>query len=120
MIELPQTHDTPEFRAAWESWIGYRKKRRLPKYKTDRVLINLLRYPAEAAIKAIDHSLNNEYAGIFPEKFSRETCPRSERLGRDLVRRGRASAPAGKYDNLDAEGALPSAGTQGTDDCSET
>lgn len=100
-MNLPETHDTPEFRKKWDEWVAYRRSRRLAKYKTDRVLINLCRFPVSVAIKAIDNSLNNEYQGLFPEKFGHESVARDQRLGRHIQRGGRAEPPKDKYAGLD-------------------
>lgn len=106
-MEMPEVLDTPEFKAKWMEWESYRRKRRLPKYVTNRVLINLAKHGHMAATMAIDHSITNNYQGLFPEKFSNVR-------GKDGVRPGgRASAPAGKYASLDAAGSPP---VEGADD----
>lgn len=114
-MELPKSHDRPEFVKAWQDWLDYRKKRRLAKYATDRVLINLLRYPVEVAIQAIEGSLSNEYQGLFPQKYGCENVARDQRLGKHIQQRGRASAAPGKYDHLDTEGVMQVGGADGAD-----
>lgn len=97
-MELPASHDTPEFRAKWKEWNDYRKLRKLPKYKTSRVIMMLLRFPPKVGIEAINHSLDLEYAGLFPGKFGHEQPSRAERR---VSGGGRAQSPPGKYDSLD-------------------
>lgn len=69
--EIPVSLNTPDFVDAWESWIEYRKEKKLP--VTDRALKSQLRIldrtnngdPSLAAL-AIDYSIANDWQGLFP------------------------------------------------------
>ncbi len=111
-MDLPPCLDTPEFVAKWAEWADYRKKRRLAKYATDRVLFMLARHGEAAAIKAIDHSIENNFQGLFPGKFTDEQPSRSARR---MERGGRSVAPEGKYAALDNQGVIPVGRAPGTD-----
>lgn len=58
---------------AWAKWIEYRKAAKYKKYKTDATAQNLAKYPQELQARAVEHSINNEYQGLFPEKLKNET-----------------------------------------------
>jgi hypothetical protein len=56
---------------AWTEWVAY--KGGSPKRQTITKLANLLgQYSPETQRQAVNHSVANGYAGLFPEKFSNE------------------------------------------------
>jgi hypothetical protein len=65
---LPPSHNVPEFVAKWREWLEYRKLIRVP-YKTRGPLNNLLKYPVDVCIRAIQKSLDCEWRGIFPDRL---------------------------------------------------
>ena len=70
MTDLPENLDTPEFRAAWETWLAYRKERRLATYKPiglKRQLNALAAFGPQSAIEAINSSIQQNYQGLFPK-----------------------------------------------------
>ena len=70
MNELPTELDTPEFRAAWELWLAYRRERRLATYKPiglKRQLNALAAFGPQSAIAAIEQSMAQNYQGLFPK-----------------------------------------------------
>lgn len=70
MNELPPELDTPEFRAAWKTWLAYRKERRLATYKPiglKRQLNALAAFGPQSAIEAINSSIQQNYQGLFPK-----------------------------------------------------
>ena len=70
MSDLPTNLDTPEFRAAWETWLAYRKERRLATYKPiglKRQLTALAAFGPQSAIAAIEQSMAQNYQGLFPK-----------------------------------------------------
>lgn len=72
MTDLPPTLDTPEFRAAWADWLAYRKERRWSPYKPiglKTAIKRLAEHGPDAAIMAINHSMGNNYQGLFPDRF---------------------------------------------------
>lgn len=67
---LPAALDTPEFRAAWEDWRGYRRESKLPAWKARTVkakLAELAAVGSERAVAAIQKSIANGYLGLFPD-----------------------------------------------------
>lgn len=114
MMDLPDPLRTPEFEQAWAEWLAYRKRRRLPAYKTDRQLLKCARYGAEASIKAINQALDCEWQGFFPERFASEQPSREQRLRSHLRPSGRVGAPDGKYAHLDPPRDLPGQGDADT------
>ena len=67
---IPDTLNTPEFCAAWEEWLAYRKERRLAAYKPIGLKVQLNRLAAfgpESAIAAIAESIAQNYQGLFPK-----------------------------------------------------
>lgn len=67
---------------AWDLWLAYRRKRRLPKYVTDGKMRELMVLPHDVQMACVQHSMNNTYQGLFPEKFnekSRRPCQAIQR-----------------------------------------
>lgn len=56
----------------WKKWIAFRRAAKYKKYKTDSAMNNLASYTKDVQQKAVKHSMDNEYQGLFPEKFSRQ------------------------------------------------
>ena len=70
-IEIPEELDTPAFRTAWADWYAYRREAKIKTY-VPRVakaqLTKLAKLGHDAAIAAIEHSISQGYAGIYPPK----------------------------------------------------
>lgn len=66
-IEIPAELNTPEFRAAWESWQKHRheKRQKLTPTSTRQQLAKLAAWGADRAAKALLHSIANGWTGIF-------------------------------------------------------
>ncbi|MFA5206644.1 MAG: hypothetical protein WC708_19770, partial [Lentisphaeria bacterium] len=85
-VVFPDSLDVPEFRAAWESWEGYRKERRqgLTPSTRNRQLAQLAALSVPDAIAAIDQSITKGWQGLFPPKpdaiAATPTAPKQQRL----------------------------------------
>lgn len=72
MENLP--FEGPEFKAAWDEWIQYRKERKLPGYKPTglkRTFAGLIRDSnnnIKTAIEIIHFSIEKNWQGLFPLK----------------------------------------------------
>jgi len=67
---IPPELNTPAFLAAWETWLAYRKERRLAAYKPlglQRQLSALAAFGPQSAIEAIELSMRQNYQGLFPK-----------------------------------------------------
>lgn len=64
---------------AWDQWIKFRKKAGLKKYQTNATANKLARYPPAVQAQAVKHSIENEYQGLFPERFSGGNSERSKK-----------------------------------------
>ncbi len=62
--------------SAWAEWITFRKLAKLKPYKTNAKAKALAKYSHEIQQQAVDHSIENEYAGLFPEKFAKKSKPK--------------------------------------------
>lgn len=64
--------DSPEFEAAWNEWIEYRRERRLPSYKPigqKKTFAGLLRDSENdeaTAIAMINQAMEKNWQGIYP------------------------------------------------------
>ena len=73
-----------KFAQAWQEWISYRRKRRLPKYAYPQRTLSAIERDSkgneEVAIKAINNSIDQNYQGIFvkPSMFNDNGNKRSE------------------------------------------
>ena len=70
-VPIPPAINTPAFRKAWADWIADRRARKIKKYSEDgarRQLAHLAAMGEDAAIRAIEFSIANQYQGIFPPK----------------------------------------------------
>ena len=54
---------------AWDIWQAYRRKTKRKKYTTDMKARELAKLPSAAQAACVNHSIGNEYAGLFPDKF---------------------------------------------------
>lgn len=76
-MELPW--NDLDFKAAWEEWLEYRRERRLPKYvpkglqKTLANLVNISSNSSITAVKIIEQSMENNWAGLFKLKHNHGT-----------------------------------------------
>lgn len=70
-VVFPENLDCPEFHEAWGKWNQYRSERRLPKLVPTSIQAQLNKLGAigpPRAIAAIEHSISNNYQGIFEPK----------------------------------------------------
>jgi hypothetical protein len=70
---IPDALDTPEFRAAWEEWLQYRRERRLTTYTATGAKgqwSRLAKWGVTRAVEAIGYSIAQNYQGIYEEKQS--------------------------------------------------
>lgn len=65
---------------AWDRWIAFRAKAKFKPYKTPETAVMLSRYPPEVQAAAVQHSIENQYQGLFPEKFDGKTKQPREHL----------------------------------------
>lgn len=73
MLVFPEILDTPEFHSAWESWVEYRRTRKLAAYKPqslDKQLAELSDWGHDEAIRSINDSIRQQWQGLFPPKNS--------------------------------------------------
>ena len=97
LVAIPQTLDTPEFQTAWAAWQDFRRTaKRKPVSKQAAMLAfkKLLEWGPARAVAAIEHSIRNDYQGIFEEKQDNGR-PTGKRGGDDQSRFG--DADAGKW-----------------------
>lgn len=81
-LALPSPLDTPEFRAAWAEWLAYRKERRLAGYKPiglAKLLNRLAAMGAAGAVAALEHSMSQNYQGVWEPKGSAAGPAREDR-----------------------------------------
>ncbi|MCC6419527.1 MAG: hypothetical protein IT429_14940 [Gemmataceae bacterium] len=71
--EVPACIDTPEFRAAWDRWLTYRRGRRLTcRAETLQEQLALLASLGPArAVASLTESIRNGWQGVFPPKGGR-------------------------------------------------
>jgi hypothetical protein len=71
VIETPPILCTPAFGAKWQEWIEFRKSIKKPlKSKAMKMqLAELATIGETKARECIDHSMRNQYQGLFPERF---------------------------------------------------
>ncbi len=72
-VSFPPELDSPDFRAAWEEWIAHRRGLRLKPYTAQGqkgIFSKLAKWGSERAVAAIQHSMAQNYQGIFEEKVS--------------------------------------------------
>lgn len=71
-VPIPTELDSEEFRAARDDWIAQRRKRKLslrPDYVT-RQYARLMPLGPQRAAACLRHTVDQDYQGLFPEKFS--------------------------------------------------
>lgn len=66
--ELAEQVDGLDMKAV-DEWIDYRKKRGLAKYVSTKVFKKLAKAPIDRQQEVVDYSIENNYAGIFPERI---------------------------------------------------
>lgn len=73
-VPIPESLDTPEFRAIWKSWLDDRKERRKPvtARAAEMQLQDCEKFGQEVAIEAIRRAIKGQWQGIFPEKVRAE------------------------------------------------
>ncbi len=67
-VEIPQSLDTPAFRAAWKSYLDYRRDARLKALKASsikRQLSELAAWGEGDAVRAIGNTIRNGWHGLF-------------------------------------------------------
>lgn len=69
-VDLPVELDTPEFRKAWQNWIGYRRtiKKTLKPVSQAVLLKKLAKWGVEESIASIEISISNGWQGLFEPK----------------------------------------------------
>lgn len=55
---------------AWDEWLAYRANMKFKKYKTTALARKIAKLPPFAQLACIEHSIANNYQGLFPDKFS--------------------------------------------------
>lgn len=70
---IPAALDTPAFAWAWSDWLRLKSGAKLKPDGQRRQLDKLADIGPVAAVSCIEHSLSNQYAGLFPEKFDPRT-----------------------------------------------
>jgi uncharacterized protein YdaU (DUF1376 family) len=68
---FPPPLDTPAFRAAWDSWVSYRREKRstLTPQTVRKQLAVLASHGLDAALWAVDKSIERGWLGLFPENY---------------------------------------------------
>ena len=88
--ESPKCADAPTLPIglnleAWERWLEFRRKSGFKAYKTDDMAVKLSRYPPDVQVAAVQHSIENQYQGLFPEKFTGGKNAKDRRNGQHLT-----------------------------------
>lgn len=76
---FPKILQTPEFSAAWQDWLAYRRERRLPACKPKSIetqLRTLSEWGHDVAIVAIRESIRQNWQGLFLPKTA-NSAPKS-------------------------------------------
>lgn len=63
---------------AWNRWIDFRKEMGFPKYKRLGIQKKLAEIPPDKQAECVEHSIDNNYQGLFPEKFKAKPTPVEE------------------------------------------
>ena len=66
---------------AWEVWVTWRSKEKRKKVTDTAAKLQqakLVQYDHETQIRIIQHSIENDYQGLFPEKVARKTRPEKQ------------------------------------------
>jgi len=81
-VPIPEGLDTPEFRAAWAEWCGVRRERSrsISAKAAARQMKKLASHGPAVAVLAIEASIENDWQGLFPEKFT-AAVPKERRSG---------------------------------------
>ena len=76
--EIPESLDTPAFKAAWAEWLKFRRQSKAVTARAAVMQFNKLeRVGSEHAIAAIQLSISNDWQGLFPEKLGKGAKPKS-------------------------------------------
>lgn len=70
---IPPSLDQPKFRKAWESYVELRRRKRWGPWSdktVERRFEQFAKAGVDAAVAAIQYSLDNEFQGIFLERFA--------------------------------------------------
>ena len=59
---------------AWDLWLAYRRKTKRRPYTTDMKAIELAVLTADEQLECVNHSISNEYSGLFPDKVNRNAA----------------------------------------------
>lgn len=96
-VALPGVLDCDEFRAAWRSWVEFRRERKpaLTGISVKRQLKQLSTWGLAPAVASIEQSIANGYQGLFLPKES------AGGHGRDVRRNTRVGSEAGEYAGID-------------------
>ena len=69
--KIPKSLDTPDFRSAWDNYLGHRKDNKFSTLKPRSVssqFREMEKWGVVAAISAIENTIRNNYQGIFEPK----------------------------------------------------
>lgn len=76
---IPPALDTPQFRDLWAEWLnpppGARRGPRITPQSQRMALRKCLRWGHDAALLALEHSIEANYQGLFPAPSSPATTP---------------------------------------------
>jgi len=69
-IQIPRSLETPEFQAAWNKWLAYRRVRRLTRNKLtlDEQLTMFEGLGSSGAVASITEAIRGGWSGVFPPK----------------------------------------------------
>jgi hypothetical protein len=84
-VEIPVSLSTDEFKASWAEWLEYRrlKKKRVSPPAAKKQLATLAAMGTARAIAAINHSIANDWQGIFEPKHATATDHRAEKAAKE-------------------------------------
>lgn len=71
---LPQKLNTPEMQEKWLEWEAFRRQRKpaISEFAAKSQMKALAALDVEEAMDAIDHSIANDYQGIFPDRIKKQ------------------------------------------------
>jgi len=99
-LPLPEALDSPEFISARDAWFAMRRRRRFsvrPEYVSGWYA-KLLPLGPQRAAECLRHSADNEYQGVFPEKFSNGSNGSNRGAANRPTNTGTAAGTSGRGD----------------------
>jgi hypothetical protein len=70
---------------AWDRWLKFRRKAKFKPYVTDEAAKSLAQHPPDVQAAAVQHSIEKQYQGLFPEKFTGGPNAKDKRNGEHLT-----------------------------------